>query len=404
MNTYKTLIIFGIALLFLRCSEERLKPVNDDDHVPPPVSNVQVENIPGGASIAYNLPPGGKTLYVLAEWDLANGQVATAQASYYSNSVRVEGFGDTQARSIRLYTVGRNQKRSTLVTVQVNPLTPPIQQIIESFDIHEDFGGLRMDFANIHEADVAIEVSTVDDLGDWVSVEIFYTKRLEGRLFVRGFDAEEHLFGFTVRDRWGNTTDMRTKTITPLFEKELDKSLFRTIPALPGEMGVYSGSALSNIWSGNYMGDNSIPSNSFFRSANALTLPAHLTFDLGVTAKLGRYVLWQRGAYVSPYTFTWSGGGPRRWEVWGRADLPTTGSMDGWTKLMDCEIIKPSGTPPGTTPVPIEDVELAQAGHEFSFDPDLPTVRYIRIRLLSNWGGLQYINFAEVSFFGDPGQ
>src|SRR5690606_28906589 len=238
---------------------------------------------------------------------------------------------------------------------------------------------------------------------DWVSTEVFYTERLSGRLFVRGFEAKQQTFGFEVKDKWGNVTERLTKTLTPLFEQEFDKSLFSTLsPTLPGDMGVYAGSALSNIWSGNYMGNNTIETNSFFRSANGTTLPAHFTFDLGVTGKLGRYVMWQRGAFVSPYSFTYSGGGPRRWEVWGRADRPTSGGWDGWIKLMDCEIIKPSGLPLDQTDQ--SDREAAQAGHEFSFSPDLPPVRYIRIHVLSNWGGVEYVNLAELSFFGDPGQ
>lgn len=402
MKAYKILTILVIGLLFLRCSEERLSPVSDDDHVPPPVSNVTVENIPGGAEISYNLAAGGKSLYVLAEWE-QHGKVMTAQASYYNNSLLVEGFGDTQPRDIQLYAVGRNLKRSEPVTVQINPLTPPIRSVLESLDINEDFGGLRMDFTNVNEAPVAIEVFFVDDLGDWVSTDVFYTQRSSGQLFVRGFDAVERTFGVTVKDKWGNITEKVTKTLTPLFEREFDKSLFNTISALPGDMGTYSGSALSNLWSGNYTG-GTIASDGFFRSADAITLPAHFTFDMGVVGKLGRYVMRQRGAFNSPYTFLYSGGGPRRWEVWGRADAPTSGSMDGWTKLMDCEITKPSGTPVGTTPMPDEDVELAQAGHEFSFSSDLPSVRYIRIRVLSNWGGVQYINLSELTFFGAPGQ
>ena len=400
--TYRILLLLGIGLLFLRCSEERPTIINDSDHVPPPVSNVAVESIPGGAAITYDLPQGGKSLYVLAEWE-QNGKVMTAQASYYDNSLVVEGFGDTQEYEVNLYTVARNLNRSEPVVVKIKPLTPPILSILESFDIHEDFGGLRMDFANINEEEVSIEVFTMDDLGDWVPVETFYTGRPEGRLFVRGFGAEERQFGFVVKDQWGNQTEMLTKTVTPLFEEEFDTELFRTLsPPLPGDMEAYEGTTLSNLWSGNYTADNSIPTDGFFRSANGLTLPAHFTFDLGVVGKLGRYVMRQRGAYIPPYTFTYSGGSPRTWEIWGRADEPTSDGWEGWTKLMDCEMIKPSGLP--LSQESNEDIELAQAGHEFSFSPDLPEVRYIRVNILTNWGGVQYVNLSQLEFYGAPNE
>ena len=57
------------------------------------------------------------------------------------------------------------------------------------------------------------------------------------------------------------------------------------------------------------------------------------------TAQLSRFTSWQRSMGGSYY---YRAGAIKEWEVWGRSDLPSSdGSWDGWTKLADCESIKP---------------------------------------------------------------
>ena len=54
-------------------------------------------------------------------------------------------------------------------------------------------------------------------------------------------------------------------------------------------------------------------------------------------------------------------------------------------KIMDCEIIKPSGSPSGT--VTDEDMAAAEDGHEFVFDLSQEPIRYLRIVILNTWEG-----------------
>src|SRR3546814_20218598 len=113
-------------------------------------------------------------------------------------------------------------------------------------------------------------------------------------------------------------------------------------------------------------------------------MPQHVTFDLGVKAKLGRYQLWQRGV-VSQKSLLYAGGSPRIWEVWGSNDPDPMGGEGGWVKLLECEMIKPSGRPLGNNT--LEDEEVALAGHDFTFQLDAPPVRYLRFKILETWGG-----------------
>src|SRR3546814_14183933 len=53
------------------------------------------------------------------------------------------------------------------------------------------------------------------------------------------------------------------------------------------------------------------------RTMNGTGIPHHLTFDMGVQAKLSRFVVHQRGT-VAETNLLYSGGTPTLFEVWGR--------------------------------------------------------------------------------------
>src|SRR3546814_9407591 len=75
-------------------------------------------------------------------------------------------------------------------------------------------------------------------------------------------------------------------------------------------------------------------------------IPHHFQFDLGVTAKLNRLVMWQRGAF-DQQSLLFNSGNLRKWEIWGSSEPADIGSYDGWTPLLSCASVKPSGLPKG---------------------------------------------------------
>jgi hypothetical protein len=87
-------------------------------------------------------------------------------------------------------------------------------------------------------------------------------------------------------------------------------------------------------------------------------------------------------------------------EVWGSIDPNPDGSWDdSWTYLATAESKKPSGLPIGQFSE--EDNQILNEGEEFSFSRDVPTVRYIRFKVLETWaGGKNEFAIMEVSFWG----
>lgn len=380
---------FYMSLALLQaCKEDIHTPVNQETKAPASLIDPKVENLPGAAKISYNLPEDKSLLYVKAVYQIKPGVIKEAKSSYYSSSLLVDGFGDTQEHEVKLYSVGRNDKLSDPVTVKVNPLIPPVLDAFNSVAIKEDWGGISFTFMNNSEANLAIEVLTKDSLDNWVSAETFYTKMKTGKFAVRGYESVKRMFGISIRDRWNNRSDTISGEYLPWYEVLLDKSKFKKV-TLPTDYNLgYGGNNLENIWNNKF----GIPD---YVSTPGYGLPQWFTFDLGVTAKLSRIRVHLRTATG----YLYNSGAVKTWELWGSNNPNPDGSWDSWTLLRKCQSIKPSGLPAGQ--VTNEDLVYATAGEEFSFE-NIPNVRYIRWKTLANWGGVTHANLDEIYVYGQP--
>lgn len=180
-------------------------------------------------------------------------------------------------------------------------------------------------------------------------------------------------------------------------ERELDKSKFAEVK-LDGDFAVDAwGRSMSLMWDGNHTYDDDWTINHGDGFEN---FPVWFTFDLGVVANLTRYTFWQRNIEPNEAKdYSYDGSNFKKWEVWGRADKPSQdGSWDGWIKLADCEIKKPSGSELGI--LTDEDIQAAKDGHAFEFSTELPAVRYIRFKLLETFDGTKNCYVKEVTFYG----
>lgn len=177
--------------------------------------------------------------------------------------------------------------------------------------------------------------------------------------------------------------------VTPVIEREMDKSAFAEY-ILPSDAPSAYGWLLSMLW------DGSISAPNGFHTANTVDFPHHYTFDLGVETTLSRFKLWQRGS-ADGNGYLYSAGNPMEFEIWGATEPAADGSWDGWTKLLDCESVKPSGLPVGENTD--EDKAYAAAGEEFHFPSNIPPVRYIRVKVISNWRGDPYSHAMEMTFW-----
>jgi hypothetical protein len=95
------------------CKEDRLEPMGHDSTPPGQVSNVGVESLPGKVKLTYTLPGDPNLLYVKAVYRLNSGAMREIKASYYTNTMTLDGFGDTNVHDVQVYAVNRSEVAST---------------------------------------------------------------------------------------------------------------------------------------------------------------------------------------------------------------------------------------------------------------------------------------------------
>src|SRR5688500_17453250 len=119
----KLLITIAAIITILSCGKQMAKePISNDPSIPAMVSNVKVENRSGKAKLMYTVPYDQALLYVQAEYTITSGEPATRKASYYEDSLILDGFADTLEHEVNLYSISRSGVKSDPVLVKVKPL------------------------------------------------------------------------------------------------------------------------------------------------------------------------------------------------------------------------------------------------------------------------------------------
>jgi len=380
---------FAAVLFFSACKEEQHKPIVPGIK-PAEVNGITVENKPGASEIKYNMSGEG-ILYVMAEYETKPGVKREAKSSVYKNTLLVDGFPRSGEYEVRLYTVGKDEQRSEPVVVKVNPQTPPVIRAFETVEMSEDFGGVRIKLKNEVEGELAIGLVSMGEDGKW-KTDFNYTKMKTINYAVRGFDPIKRKFGVFVRDRWQNLSDTTFIELTPFFEQEIDRSDFAESP-LPTD--TYKPHSNGRLVMKNMFNDVIASLDIFHTIPNTGGIPQHFTFDMKKTIKLSRFKMWDRPG--NQYIF--AVGALKRFEVWGSNNPDADGSWASWTLLGTYEAIKPSGLP--VLQVSTEDQAAAAAGLEYTVDINAPAVRYLRIKTLQTWGGVDYISICKMAFWGD---
>ncbi len=390
MKTYNfILFLFIVFTLLVSCEDFSNKPLTSDDLLSEQVKNITVENLPGTVKLKYELPNDKNLLYVVAEC-IINDRVIQDKASYYKDSLTLQGFPDASEYEVKLYSVNRSDKRSSPVSVFVHPLEPPYKTIFTSVDMFENFGGVTVKYTNQTKADIAISIIVTDSTGFWKDVDTHYTNRSEGIFSVRGFNPKLMKFGVYVKDRWDHVSDTLTKELTPIFEKQLDKSKFFEYH-LPTDQNAAWGWYMYNLWDGDLLHNINIDHPGFHTAPGGL--PQWFTFSLGVKAKLSRFKYYQRGQYYS-----FSDRNIKKFEIWGSNNPDPDGGWNNWTLLLEGESIKPSGLPMGQNSQ--EDMDLITKGEEFVFPSDAESVKYIRMKVLETFGHIDHFYVMGVDFWG----
>jgi len=396
-NIIQLFSFVAMVCFALSCSKEleSHKPTDDDPTVPQQVTGVSVVNQNGKATITYVVPNDPHLLYVKATYTLGTGVAAETKASYFNNTLVVEGFADTLEHEVKLYSVSRSEIASAPVIVKIKPLVSPIWLVYRSLQFVNAFGGYNLTAVNSMKANITIEVLKKNVFNEYErdNDKSIYTNVDSILSKIRGLDTLSYTFGFLVKDRWGNKTDTLYKVIKPLYEVEFSAANFSTF-TLPGDAPqVTNGAALQYMWDGKL----GWPYTSFTEQAAGGPNPHMVTFSTGVTGKISRIYIRPFPEGVRFYYLSTM----KRFEIYGSTAPNLNGALDAtWRLLGSYTVVKPSGLPYGTD----DAVDQATGAAGFNWEVDLaaPKVKYIRIRCLENFAGGTAQSINEIKVYGDP--
>ena len=267
------------ALIFMMtCSEESGHGPYGSDGIPPgKVTINEVINSPGGAVIYFTPPTDEDLLYVKASFDDENELAREVIVSAVIDSLSIVGFAQEGTYPVDVVAVDRGENESESVVVNISPLEAPIHAILNSMVSAQDFGGINIAYENPTRAEVSLNMSTLDNDGNLVFRESFYTSQANSSYSFRGYDPVPTVFVIYVEDKWGNQTTTRSFETTPLEDMFMDKAYWAIEP-MPGDESFSEyGFSANQIW-------DSYWSNQWnCGHTNFLPLPHQLTLDLGQT-------------------------------------------------------------------------------------------------------------------------
>lgn len=393
----RILLFIGIVsflFVFTRCAEDLKGPLVVSDKVPEPPLNIQVENMKGGARINYTLPDDAEVLYVHATYSSSGTDVREAKSSVFKNYIVLEGFADTLQYDVTLRTVTRSEVYSQPVVTKIKPLKAPIHDVFESLVAFHTFGGVHTQFTNETENEYVFYTLIRDSItNEWTEYDRFYTLAKEPKYSVRGLESIPTDFAFYFKDKWNNFSDTLFTNLTPLYEEEFDKSLWKDANLADDTNRKRTGSAyseLSGLWT---PGNNKY----FFQDPNQanIALPNWFTIDVG-----REYIFSRINVEHVRHADTWmySRGAPQLFEIWA-SDTAST-NWEDWTLLGKFESYKPSGLPLGE--LTAEDRAHIQVGDDFDFILTSESFRYVRFKTLKTWGGQPDIMLLELTLYGQP--
>jgi len=392
MKAFYYIFILYIAISLNGCKEEgRLDYLDSNAPAPAQVANVKIESLPGEVLLTYDLPNDYNLSYVQAVYEIKPGVVREVKASIFSDTLKLDGFGDTQTYPVEIFSVGKNEKKSAPVVIDVAADTPPVKSVFETLSLVETFGGVSIRFKNQSRANFAMFV-LVDTTGQgaWAPANTFYTSAMEAKYSVRGYEPEERNFAVYIQDRWENKSDTLFETLTPLFEEEIPKNTWKNMK-LPGDTWESAGGGypLEQLWNGeiNWSG---------FASTNSSVLPQHFTIDLGQDVLLSRLKIHQ--FYDGPEHF-YNSSALKKFELWGSNSPDADGGWENWQYLGTFESFKPSGLPRGQHTQ--EDIQYGGIdGEDFEFEEQPPVIRYLRLKSLESYSSGGQVTMGELTLFG----
>lgn len=145
---YSSLLVLAITLLPSACDNDSdMNSPHGSTTPPEQVVLNGVKNLPGKSIIYFTQPSDKNFLYMKAVYMTEIGERST-NASYFADSVVVEGFEKAGEYNVKLYSVSPGEAYSEPLEVKINPEEPPYITAYKEMEIKPDFAGIRIKTSN----------------------------------------------------------------------------------------------------------------------------------------------------------------------------------------------------------------------------------------------------------------
>ena len=136
---YSSLLVLAITLLPSACDNDSdMNSPHGSTTPPEQVVLNGVKNLPGKSIIYFTQPSDKNFLYMKAVYMTEIGERST-NASYFADSVVVEGFEKAGEYNVKLYSVSPGEAYSEPLEVKINPEEPPYITAYKEMEIKPDF-------------------------------------------------------------------------------------------------------------------------------------------------------------------------------------------------------------------------------------------------------------------------
>jgi hypothetical protein len=437
-----------IASMFAACHEvEEWWSEPTDSVAPGKVTVIDTICISGGVKIIVNTNAlrnehpdllGIKASYTMNK----THENLEAFVSAFTDTIVLEGFGDTDVHEVTIVAVDKSLNESESVTTNIRALPNIIESIKETLQAFDGFGGIYVTWENPTNQDIALSLSVYDEAAGMydLAAPLLFNSNAKVAQTVKGLEMNvEKRYRLEILDRWKNYSTpldvirnpLREDTINP--KNELGGYVWSRYQfdgsenwKYRGEMNSYMSfsEAMDGSWTNTIGFDCGCDAGNFNPGSNVARAlneyPIYYIMDMGRSASYSTYIFHQRkrdplgsadfpvefeiwGTDIKPKEPSEIGDGSmaanlQYWTPWtkvsGGSNVPDliVNGMDtwktdpaaGWVRLDSCSYRLPSGIRKGmgwpNATLSAEDQDFINAGivYEFPIENARVTARYLR--------------------------
>jgi hypothetical protein len=405
-----------MASLLTNCHEVEEWWKEPTDGIPPgKVTVVNTLRLSGGAKIVIGRPSdtdllGVKALYTKSTAHANNVTQTDIETfvSAFTDTIALEGFGDTTVYEVTLIAVDKSLNESESVKTTIQPLPNIIESIKESIKVYDNFGGLYVTWENPTREDIALALSVYDSAAGLydLAAPLEYSKNSKFGKTIKGLEMSvAKQYRLEILDRWKNYSSPFDVIGNPLVENTIPSkdeygeyiwSRYQSADdgsenwKYRGEVGNYTPlwEGMDNSWENTLGWDCGLDAGNFNPGSNAgrmdMEYPMYYIMDMGRTASYSTYIFHQRkrdplgsadfpvefeiwGTLIPPKEPSEIGDGSlvanlQYWTPWVKVSGGSNGTPAliiegqdtwktdpdaGWTRLDSCSYVLPSGVRKG---------------------------------------------------------